>query len=80
MSYFWQHASFYIWPMVPLSTCKYYKVCNILFSLFLTFKQCFLTLFFPCRLVEGLKGQATLVTLSNNLSMHGHLEGVAKTQ
>jgi hypothetical protein len=36
--------------------------------------------FFPRMLVEGLKGQATLVTLSNNPSMHGHLEGVEKTQ
>jgi hypothetical protein len=36
--------------------------------------------FFPCKLVEGLKGQATLMTLSNNPSMHGHLEGVERTQ
>jgi hypothetical protein len=35
---------------------------------------------FPCRLVEGLKGQPTLVTLSNNPLVHGHLKGVERTQ
>jgi hypothetical protein len=75
-SCFRQHVSFFIWPMVPLFTCKYYMVCNILFIWFLLLNNIFLPIFFPCKLVEGLKGQATLVSLSNNPSVHGHLEGV----
>jgi len=36
-TYFGQHVGFCIWLVVPLSTYKYYKICNILFC----FSSCF---------------------------------------
>ncbi len=45
-SCFGQHVGFYIWLVVPLSASKYYKDCNILFSLVFAFRHFFLTFFF----------------------------------
>jgi hypothetical protein len=63
-----------------------YSLVNIIrFAIFIYFwflllDNFFLPFFFPCKLVERLKGKATLVTLSNNPSMHRHLEGVGRTK